>query len=148
MASYAKRQRTKMVAEINVVPYIDVMLVLLIIFMVASPSLTQGVKVELPEINAPPVDQKDLADPLVVTVDADGSFFANLGDEASDRMISRDSLAEYVLKIVRTREDTPVFVRGSAKVEYGQVLDILALIQEAGVSGVSLITTPPDPFET
>lgn len=137
------RQRTKMVSDINIVPYIDVMLVLLVIFMATAPLLTQGVKVDLPEVNALPISQEELDDPLIITVSIDGTYSVNLGGDTNDKVISRDALSRYISKIIRTRADTPIFVRGDTKVAYGYVLDILALAQAAGAAYVNLITVPP-----
>lgn len=137
------RRRTKLTSEINVVPYIDVMLVLLVIFMIATPVLTQGIKIDLPEVDAPVTDPQELVDPLIVTVDADGSYFINLGSNDGDRLVTRAAVAEYVEKIMRNRADTPIFVRGAATADYGEVLAILSLIQRAGAPSVNLITIPP-----
>lgn len=142
------RRRSKMLSDINVVPYIDVMLVLLVIFMIASPVLTQGVKIDLPKINAPPVAPQELEDPLIVTVDAQGAYFVNLGDEDEGRQLKRDALVDYVQKILKNRGDIPVFVRGDTLAAYGEVLDLLALIQSAGAGYVNLLTLPPEPTDT
>lgn len=143
------RRRAKLASEINVVPYIDVMLVLLVIFMIATPALTQGIKIDLPEVDAPPVDQQELVDPLIVTVAADGSYFINLGSNDGDRLVTREAVAEYIEKIMRNRADIPIFVRGAATADYGKVLGILSLIQRAGAPYVNLITIPPSsPLDT
>lgn len=140
----SNRRRAQMVAEINVVPYIDVMLVLLVIFMITAPVLTQGIRVDLPKVNAPPVPPQELAEPLIVTVNSEGDYFINLGQDEEIRPIGRDELADYVTKVMNSRDDVPVFVRGAAGVDYGKVLDVLALVQRAGASFVNLVTAPPD----
>ena len=138
------RRRAKIVAEINVVPYIDVMLVLLVIFMITAPVLTQGIRVDLPKVNAPPVPPKELVEPLIVTVNLAGDYFINLGQGEEIRPIGRDELAGYVTKVMNNRDDVPVFVRGATGADYGKVLDVLALIQRAGAPFVNLVTAPPD----
>lgn len=132
-------------SDINVVPYIDVMLVLLVIFMATAPLLTQGLKVELPKLNAPVVPLSELDDPLVLTVAADGTYYMAIGDANENKPVSPKVLAETLVKILRARPETPVFVRGAAEVEYGYVLEALALVQDAGGTHASLITAPPEP---
>lgn len=138
------RRRGKPISDINVIPYVDVTLVLLVIFMATAPLLTQGIKVDLPKVDASVLPQKDLLDPLIVTVAADGSYFVNLGSNEEDQLVSEQALSEYLIKIIRSRGQVPVFIRGASEVFYGHVLDVLALAQNAGVEQVSLITEAPD----
>ncbi len=121
------------------------MLVLLVIFMIASPVLTQGVRIDLPEVNAPPVPPNELKDPLVITVDERGAYYVNIGDQEDARQINRDAIADYMERILRNREDLPVFVRGATGAAYGEVLELLALVQAAGADYVNLLTSPPEP---
>lgn len=137
----AKRQRKKPMSEINVVPYIDVMLVLLVIFMVTTPLLTQGIAVELPQADAKPVDSKNL-EPVVVTVDINGNYYVNIGDE-QDKPIDHDGLVQRIAAVMKYKPGTPVLVRGDDKVNYGKVVTAMVLIQKAGAKGVGLITEPP-----
>jgi biopolymer transport protein TolR len=129
-------------SEINVVPYIDVMLVMLVIFMVTAPLLTQGVKVELPQAAAEPMDSKD-QEPLVVTVDAGGSLYLNIGD-APDDPVQGDALVQRVAAVLRRQPAKPVMVRGDHAADYGSVVAAMVLLQQAGISGVGLVTESPE----
>jgi biopolymer transport protein TolR len=129
-------------AEINVVPYIDVMLVMLVIFMVTAPLLTQGVKVELPQAAAEPMDSKD-QEPLVVSVDAAGSLYLNIGD-APDQPVEGDALVQRVAAVLRRQPAKPVMVRGDHAADYGSVVAAMVLLQQAGIDGVGLVTEPPE----
>jgi biopolymer transport protein TolR len=131
-----RKRRKKLMSEINVVPYIDVMLVLLVIFMITAPLLTQGVKVELPRAAANPVDTQD-RETLVVTVDRDGQYYLD------DRRIGAEDLRRKVSRILRVRPQTPVMVRGDRNVAYGDVITAMTLLQAAGAASVGLITEPP-----
>ena len=138
MSAYTKRRRRKkLMAEINVVPYIDVMLVLLVIFMITAPLLTQGVKVDLPQANAKPVDNPD-QETLVVTVDRKGKYFLD------DREIGADALVTKVAAILRLRPQTPVLIRGDRNVAYNEVVKAMVLMQAAGAPSVGLVTQSPE----
>lgn len=144
MAAYNKRQRRKPMAEINVVPYIDVMLVLLIIFMITAPMLTQGVKVDLPEAAANAVSPPDdNSEPLVVSVDADGYFYVAIGDK-QDQPIDAQELQVKVAAVLRRSPNTQVMVKGDNAANYGQVVTVMALLQLAGAPSVGLITKQPE----
>jgi biopolymer transport protein TolR len=145
MAGYKhQRQRRKPMGEINVVPYIDVMLVLLIIFMITAPMLTQGVKVDLPQADANPVEAPDEnTEPLVVSVDAAGNFYVSIGDK-QDKPIDAKTLMTKVAAVLRRSPDTPVMVKGDSAVNYGQVVQAMALLQKAGAPSVGLITQQPE----
>lgn len=135
-----KKARNKPMAEINVVPYIDVMLVLLIIFMVTAPLLTQGVKVELPQTVAAPIDDQD-QEPLVVSIKADGGYYIKLGqDEEAAKPLQ--VITEQVSKVLRAQPKTPVLVWGDTQVPYGKVVDLMAVLQQAGAESVGLVTEP------
>ena len=129
-------------AEINVVPYIDVMLVMLVIFMVTAPLLTQGVKVELPQAAAEPIESKG-QEPLVVTVDEGGSLYLNIGDEP-DQPVEGDALVQRVAAVLRRQPAKPVMVRGDHAADYGSVVAAMVLLQQAGISGVGLVTDTPE----
>jgi biopolymer transport protein TolR len=133
-------RRRKLMGEINVVPYIDVMLVLLIIFMVTAPLLTQGVKVDLPKAasNTLP-DQKH--EPFVITVDRYGSYFANVGGPA-DQPISGEELARRVGAVLGRDLETPVLLKADQRVAYGKVVVVLALLNNAGAARVGFVTEP------
>lgn len=137
--------RRKPMSEINVVPYIDVMLVLLVIFMATAPLLTQGVVVDLPDAPSEPVEQ-DQEDPLVVSVREDGAIFVNLGIQNADDQGTRVtiySLEDQAGKILRARADVPVFVKADHRLDYGTVVRIMSVLQKAGAGSVGLITEPP-----
>lgn len=136
--AFTKRKRG-LVAEINVVPYIDVMLVLLIVFMVTAPMLTTGVKVELPEAVSEPVEEQE---PIVIFVEKDGAYSLNLGS-GEPQPDALESIVDKVAKILREKPDTPVLVRGDRAVDYGSVVALMAQLQTAGVKGVGLVTEPP-----
>jgi len=140
-----RRTLKRPMAEINVVPYIDVMLVLLVIFMITAPLLSQGVKVELPQVASEPVDQQQ-QEPLVVTVDREGSYFLNVGD-GQDQGIDHDVLVQRVVAVLRHRPGTPVLVRGDNDVNYGAVVTAMALLQKAGAKSVGLLTEAPELHE-
>lgn len=128
-------------AEINVVPYIDVMLVLLVVFMVTAPLLTQGVQVDLPEASSAPLDSQD-QEPLIVSVKADGSYYIKLGkDEETAKPLAQ--IIEQVRKIIKLQPQTPVLVWGDTNVPYGKVIDLMAQLQQAGTNSVGLVTEPP-----
>ena len=135
MEPYRKR-RKKLMSEINVVPYIDVMLVLLVIFMITAPLLSQGVKVDLPKAAAQPVDSQD-RETLVVTVDREGRYFLD------DRRITSEELSRKVAAILRARPQTPVLIRGDRQSNYGEVVKAMTLLQSAGAPSVGLLTEPP-----
>ena len=129
-------------SEINVVPYIDVMLVLLIIFMITAPLLSQGVKIDLPQVPSEALPASD-NDPVIISVDAAGNFFINYG-ENQDQPVSPEVLVNRVGALIKYRPELPVLVKGDAGVNYGRVVQSMALLQGAGVKGIGLITEPPE----
>lgn len=142
-------RKRRLMGEINVVPYIDVMLVLLIIFMVTAPLLSQGIKVELPDAGAEPLD-KDMqdSDPLILSIDAAGDMYLNVGDNESE---PRE--AQQILTLARTvleaTPDVPVLVKADEKVDYGRVIGGMVLLQRAGARKIGFLTDPAkfDPLE-
>ncbi len=133
------RKRRKVIAEINVVPYIDVMLVLLIIFMVTAPLLNLGVDIQLPQSTAKAV-QAD-KEPIVISVDENGKLFLTLGT-APREAIDADSLVKKVSAFVRQNPQVPVLLAGDNRASYGQVYEILPGLQQAGVTKVGLMSAP------
>jgi biopolymer transport protein TolR len=133
------RKKRKLKNEINVVPYIDVMLVLLIIFMVTAPLLNLGVEIELPESNARPVESQK--DPVVVEVSEDGRYFLTL-QGASAEEIDAEGLVAKVGAFVRQNPEVQVMVAGDRRTDYGTVYQGMVLLQEAGVSKVGLMSKP------
>jgi len=134
--------RRKPMSEINVVPYIDVMLVLLVIFMVTAPMLTQGVKVDLPETTSEPIQSDKDVESIIVSVDSNGAYFLEIGDEDSDPM-SLGEVRTQVSKILSERATREILVRGDEHVEYGTVVRLMAELQGAGATSVGLITEAP-----
>ena len=134
-----QRVRRRKVAEINVVPYIDVMLVLLIIFMVTAPLITQGVKVDLPKADAKALD-KDSKTPLVASVDAEGNYYLAIG-ENKEAPMTAEEVATLVAAHLQLEPDTPVVVNGDGAVSYNAVIQLMVLLQKkAGVPSVGLMT--------
>jgi biopolymer transport protein TolR len=141
------RGRRRPMAEINVVPYIDVMLVLLVIFMITAPLLNLGVEVELPKADAEPMDTQESQEPLVVTVLENGDLYLNAGgdlDGTSSGLIDPESLVRMVTAIVSRNPEIQVLVGGDEGASYGQVYQSLVLLQKAGVSKVGLMSDPAE----
>lgn len=134
-------------SEINVVPYIDVMLVLLVIFMITAPLLNLGVEVELPEADAEPLETQQNDEPLVLTVLKNGDLYLNAGgdlDGTTSGLIDAESLVITVSAIVRRNPEIQVLVGGDQAVGYGQVYNAMVLLQKAGVQKVGLMSDPLD----
>lgn len=131
-------RKRRAVAEINVVPYIDVMLVLLIIFMVTAPMLMQGVKVDLPDADAAPVENQD-SEPLIVSVDAAGQLYLNIGGNEK-QALELATIRQRVAAVLRRSPDKPVLVWGDQAVPYGRVVTVMSTLQEAGAPSVGLVT--------
>lgn len=129
------------VAEINVVPYIDVMLVLLVIFMATAPLLMQGVEVGLPKANSTPVSDSD-AEPLIVSIDADANLYLNLG-ASDDQALSIETVRQRVATVLKRNPDKAVMVWGDAAVPYGEVVSLMSELQAAGAPSVGLVTEAP-----
>ncbi|QHJ13703.1 Protein TolR [Paraglaciecola mesophila] len=136
------RKRRRPVSEINVVPYIDVMLVLLIIFMVTAPLVTQGVKVDLPKAEAQPLED-DSKPPLIASVDASGNYFLNIAEDEKQAMTAVD-VATLVAAHLRIEPETPVVVKGDGAVPYSNIVQLMVLLQRAGAPSVGLMTDPPE----
>ena len=137
------RGRHRLMSEINVVPYIDVMLVLLIIFMITAPLLTQGVQVELPEANAKPIDPDLLKnrEPLVLSVDRDGRYYLNIGGD-EDSPVGEAEVARRAGAVLGRDPATPVLVKADERVPYGSVVRGMVLLQQAGATKIGFLTDP------
>lgn len=134
--SYRSRKR-KPIAEINVVPYIDVMLVLLIIFMVTAPLLTEGVKIDLPQTKANAIEfNEESPEPFILTVDADGQFFID------DQAKTGEQVLVYAKALYNLKPNTDFLVRGDKKAVYDDVLQAMVILKQAGIESVSLVTEP------
>jgi biopolymer transport protein TolR len=138
------RRGRRLMGEINVVPYIDVMLVLLIIFMVTAPLLTQGIKVDLPKAGAEPLSE-DMSkqEPLILSVDREGNFYINIGSN-NESPLADDAILDRVAKVLRRQPATAVLVKADKSVSYGRVVDGMVLLQRAGAVKVGFITDPAD----
>ena len=134
-----RNKKLRPMAEINVVPYIDVMLVLLVIFMITAPLLTQGVKVDLPQADAQPIEEKAKR-PLVVSVDREGRF--NLTYDDRTRQLDDEELKRQAVAILKNNPGIPVLVKGDRAVDYGRVVQAMVLLQEAGAPSIGLLTEP------
>ena len=129
-------------SEINVVPYIDVMLVLLIIFMITAPMLETGVDVDLPQAAAKPVEEQSTP-PVIVSILADGQTLLDLGERRSEP-VSEDQLVVKVAAVVRQHPETAVLIRGDTAVAYGVVVRVMAALKQAGIPKVGLMTRQED----
>jgi biopolymer transport protein TolR len=134
------RAPRRVMSEINVVPYIDVMLVLLVIFMATAPMMTQGVSVDLPRADSAPIISKD--EPVMITVRANGSYFINVGED-SGATASLETIKERVLTIRKQKPNALFLVEGDQNVPYGKVVTLMSELQSAGVENVGLVTEPP-----
>ncbi len=139
----ANPRRRRLMGEINVVPYIDVMLVLLIIFMITAPLLTQGVQVELPDADAQPIDPDLLKDrePLVLSVDRDGRYYLNIGGD-EDAPIEAAEVARRAGAVLARDAAIPVLVKADERVPYGSVVRGMVLLQQAGAKKIGFLTDP------
>lgn len=141
LGPFNRQGRRQPMNEINVVPFIDVMLVLLVIFMITAPMLTQGVDVELPQVTSEPIDSQEEQDPIIVSVNQDGEYYVSLGgDETS---VNLDELSQRVIILMERNPGTPVLVRGDRRVPYGEIVTLMGTLQVAGVANVGLISEPP-----
>ncbi|HEX5046051.1 MAG TPA: protein TolR [Gammaproteobacteria bacterium] len=139
------RGKRRLMSEINVVPYIDVMLVLLIIFMITAPLLTQGITVDLPKAAAQALDPELLKDnePLVLSIDKEGRFYLNIGGKDTDQPIDDSTVVERVQAVLRRNPQTPVLVKGDQSVAYGRIVIGMTLLTQAGAPKVGFLTDPP-----
>ncbi len=137
------RQKRRPIAEMNVVPYIDVMLVLMVIFMITAPVLTQGVKVDLPKVATAPLKSPKNAEPLIVSIKKSGQYVIERG-RSEDKAANLEFVHKYVSKILQQQPTTEVLVRGDEAVAYGKVIKLMATLQSAGVANVGLVTDAPD----
>ena len=138
-------QKRKLMGEINVVPYIDVMLVLLVIFMVTAPMLTQGIEVNLPKASSEPIDSAANHQPLVLSVDAEGNLYINVGDD-EDQPTSGKQVVARVGAVLRNKPDTPILVKADRAVPYGNVVGAMVLLQKGGALNIGFVTDPLDSY--
>lgn len=138
------KKRRRPMAEINVVPYIDVMLVLLIVFMVTAPLLQQGLKVDLPEANSEPLDTDENTETLVISITANEEFYISLGSTQEDEQVpvALEMVGDQVGKIVAANPQIQVFVEGDGESSYSSFISLMTVLQAAGVASPNLITKP------
>ena len=141
----ARQKKHQLISEINVVPYIDVMLVLLIIFMITAPLLTQGIQVDLPNAAAAQLDPDLLKDnePVVLSVDREGKFYLNIGGD-EEASIDEATVLERASAALRRNAQTPVLVKADESVSYGRVVEGAVLLQKAGATKIGFQTDPDD----
>jgi biopolymer transport protein TolR len=135
------KRRRNLISDINVVPYIDVMLVLLVIFMVAAPLMVQGISINLPEVtsDALPVENSE---PLIISIRSDGLFFLET-DATRNKSLSLEEISEEVSKILKANKEMQVVIRGDADVKYERVMLLMGKLQQLGSKNIGLITKPP-----
>lgn len=145
MSGFRPKVKKNLKAEINVVPFIDVMLVLLVVFMIAAPMMTQGIKVELPQAASEPVETKD--EPITVSVKKDGGYYIESGGQGvgGDKEVARPlhEIKAIVSNILIANPSTLVFVQGDRSVSYGVIVELMGELKTAGAPSVGLLTDPP-----
>jgi biopolymer transport protein TolR len=139
----SRKKERRLMGEINVVPYIDVMLVLLIIFMITAPLLTQGISVDLPAVGAEPLDPDLLREnePLVLSVDREGMFYLNISDDP-DAPVDEQTVIDTTAAVIRRNAETPVLVKADENVPWGRLARGMVLLTQAGAANVGMITDP------
>ena len=138
-------QKRKLMGEINVVPYIDVMLVLLVIFMVTAPMLTQGIEVSLPKANSEPIEDVPNHRPVVLSVDAEGNLYLSVGDNENEPTTGKEVVA-HIGAVLRNRPDTPILVKADRAVPYGNVVGAMVLLQKGGAQNIGFVTDALDSY--
>ena len=138
-------QKRKLMGEINVVPYIDVMLVLLVIFMVTAPLLTQGIEVDLPKAAAEPIQDVPNSQPLVLSVDKDGNLYIIVGDD-EDKPTTGEEVIRRVGIVLRTSPETQILVKADRAVPYGNVVGAMVVLQQGGAESIGFVTDPLDTY--
>ena len=138
----ANRRPRRMVAEINVVPYIDVMLVLLVIFMITAPLLQTGVEIDLPDAAATPIaDAGEAQEPLILSVNSAGDWYLNVG-EAPDKPLKREEVQRLASAVLRLNPERRVLVAGDASINYGQIMQAMVTLQLSGAPEIGLMSDP------
>ena len=138
----SRRRRRTLLSEINVVPYIDVMLVLLVVFMIAAPLMVQGVLVNLPETLSEPLP-REKSDPLIISIKSEGTFFLET-QATKNTPLGLDEISIQVEKILKANPSLQVVVRGDGGVKYQKVMELMSVLQASGAEDVGLITQPPN----
>lgn len=137
------RKKRKPISDINVVPYIDVMLVLLIVFMITAPLLDQGIEVDLPEANNEPLDIDQNLETLVVSIKSTGEYFMSLGATGDERQpTSLDTIGQQVRQIMNANPSIQVLLEGDTDTDWGSMINLITILNQAGVNNPSFITQP------
>ena len=138
-----RSKNRRLMGQMNVVPYIDVMLVLLIIFMITAPMLQQGINVDLPDVDSATLDAELMQqnEILILSIDAAGAFYLNLGADP-EAPVDDQNVLTTTAAIVRRNPETPVVIKGDEAVDFGRVAYGLALLQRAGATGIGILTEP------
>ncbi len=136
----SNRSKRQPLSQINIVPYIDVMLVLLVIFMITAPLLTQGVKVALPQATANLIDSK--SEPVVLTVDKQGKYYLSI-EQKGQVTINQNLLLQRLIALLKLEPQTDILIRGDTEVPYGKVVEIMSVLQQAGIDKLGLMTKSP-----
>jgi biopolymer transport protein TolR len=141
----SRNKKRRLMADINVVPYIDVMLVLLIIFMITAPLLTQGISVDLPAVGAEPLDPDLLSqnEPLILSLDRDGRLYLNYG-ESPESPIDEEAVLTTTAAVIRRNAETPILIKSDEAVSVGRFAAAMVLLQRAGADSIGIITDPLD----
>lgn len=145
MSALSRRRKRRQMAEINIVPYIDVMLVLLVIFMITTPLLNQGVDVNLPQAKSRPLKANE-TQPIVVSVDSRGQFFLNIGNDPKSpiKAIEMQNMVQQAVASAKQKgQEQVVLVKGDETANYGTIVQAMVLLQQAGVADVGLMTKQP-----
>jgi len=135
-----RKIRKKPMAEINVVPYIDVTLVLLIIFMITAPLIQSGVEVDLPQAESNPIEEDDKPTPIIISINKAGEYFIDLGLGEEESAVSAQEILLLTAAVRQNTPETAVYIRGDKQVEYGQVVTVMAALKNAGIENVGLMT--------
>ena len=135
-----RKARKKPMAEINVVPYIDVTLVLLIIFMITAPLIQSGVDVDLPQANTSPIEDDDKPAPIIISINKAGEYFIDLGLGEEEIAVSSQEILLLTAAVRENNPETAVYIRGDKQVQYGLVVTVMAALKNAGIENVGLMT--------
>ncbi len=135
-----RNARRKPMAEINVVPYIDVTLVLLIIFMITAPLIQSGVEVDLPQADSQQIDQEDRPAPIIISINQEGHYFIDLGDGNGESQATDKEIFLLTAAVRKNKPDTQVYIRGDKAVAYGKIVTLMAALKNAGIAKVGLMT--------
>mgnify|MGYP001218052428 FL=1 len=135
------RKKNKLLAEINIVPYIDVMLVLLLVFMITTPLLYQGLEVDLPTTEANDVDINKFQEPLIVEINSKGIIRVIQKDNFNE-LVNEEDLSNTIISIYKNKKIDKVYVKGDKNIEYEKVIRLISILNKGGVENIGLITLP------